>query len=145
MKDIFIDNCCVRFINNPSDSINKNGYKELIKWLMDKDSALVLTKKILNEYHQGLRGCTTCAFIIILDNVKKNKRCSNVNEEKIKIEVNKKAIKKKLTSNPKDHFHILSVMYSVRKKAISKDQNFINDIIKLGGEATEDPDFINYS
>lgn len=137
LKDIFIDTNVIPNFSNPLDK----EYKKLFRWLISynenskhNNAYLAISNKLKNEYSRSLRNSylNTNNFSIIINTLFEQDRFNTISNRRInnfkQKYLNKKYIKRKLTSNKNDREHIPVVMLSDRKYALSLDNNFCRDI-----------------
>lgn len=139
-KDIFIDNNIAKNFTNPMD----DEYIKLVQWLikyntqnLSENSYLVVSNKLLGEYGRtSSTGFTATSIPVIIDKLTREGRLMKVTNTEIKEfqrEYFTKKILKNLRSNKNDHDHIPVVLLSDRKYALSRDENFIYDLVHFPG------------
>lgn len=135
MKDIFIDNCCSPWFNNPLGP----DIKKLILWLRNGNSStptlrttLCVSKKLINEYKASNQGCQVQSSIpILIDLLLREGRLNNIEEKAIQ-KLKSRAFKNvNLVSNKKDHHHIALVLLSFRRIALTTDKKLTTDLSKF--------------
>lgn len=139
MNDIFIDNNIACRFSNPMDK----EMVKLIDWLVnckspeDKKAVLVISKKLLNEYHASCRDAQSNTSIpVIIGTLQQEGRLRNISNNQIKDFQSTyftKAIQNKLQSNNEDRNHIPVVLLSDRKFALTLDRKFATDLINFPG------------
>ncbi len=153
-KDIFIDNdCASKHFSNPV----QEQYKDLIRWLIeyekdsDDNAYLVVSQKLLVEYNRSCRGATSSSSMPnIIAKLTKEQRIIKVDNASLKALAPKILTKKrlkKLTCNKEDHAHIITVLVSDRKMALTEDQKLFNDLVAISGYKTivaMNPNELNY-
>lgn len=142
-KDIFIDNNLASKFTNPQDK----EYLRLTKWLLDFDiddienkdnyAHLVVSKKLLVEYYRSSMGASSSTAIpIIINKLQQQGRLvviSNKEIKEFKQDHYSKITEKKFRSNNEDRELIPVVLLSVRKYALSYDDNFTHDLENFPG------------
>lgn len=140
MKDIFIDNNIAKNFANPADE----EYKRLIEWLQafeegSQDNAfLVVSRKLLMEYIRSSQNAAldnTNIQVIIALLTRQGRLNSIINEDikNFKAKHFTKAVEKRLRSNSEDRDHIPAVLLSERKMALTRDDNFLHDLLNFPG------------
>ena len=128
-KDIFVDNNVAKNFCNPLDI----EYRAFIKWLY-KEGALVVSNKVIVEYHRSTSHSYSCTnIIVIIDRLLRDGRLNKISNYALKRFAIKKHILNTLRSNPKDHEHLKIVLLSVRKLALSMDKSFRFDVNNYPG------------
>lgn len=139
-KDIFIDTNIAKNFSNPMDV----EYKNLIRWLMKYhpqnvigNAYLMVSNKLLGEYSRSISSPTGGTNIwVIIDKLTREGRLIKTRNEDIK-EFQRKhftnKVVKALRSNKEDHDHIPVVLLSDRKYALSRDDDFIYDLVHFPG------------
>ncbi|MCU0425773.1 MAG: hypothetical protein MUF71_09135 [Candidatus Kapabacteria bacterium] len=138
-KDIFIDNNIAKNFANPLDP----EYKKLLKWLMEnhpddeQKSCLVVSQKLLAEYHRSSLHATSATNIAALINTllreKRLKKISNDQIKQFKQEHFTKQVEKKMLSNNEDRDHIPVVLLSHRRFALTFDKGLTQDLENFPG------------
>lgn len=143
MKDIFIDNDAATNFLNPQ----QEQYKALFKWLMS-EGYLVVSQKLLAEYHRTSGACCLAVNICtVVAELTKRGRLVRFGKDNLGQFPIPKRVERKLKSNQKDRVHLKTVLLSVRKYALSMDQNLCDDINNFPGYvalARSDPQAIPY-
>lgn len=140
MKDIFIDNNVAKNFANPLDP----EYKRLIAWLIafnENDIAnnahLVVSDKLLAEYGRTAGFAYSATNItVIIGKLTREGRIVKIGNQKIKEFKRRyftKTVVRRLTCNREDRNHIPVVLLSHRKYALSRDDNFRNDLESFPG------------
>ncbi len=78
IKDLFVDNNIAKNFKNPADP----EYERLIKWLYE-DGHLVLTQKLLKEYHDSNRGNYGQSILSIIARLTKEERIVMISNEQL--------------------------------------------------------------
>jgi hypothetical protein len=134
-NDLFIDNNIAKSFSTPLDP----EYKKLIEWLRkrnentpEKDAHLVISSKLVAEYHRSNLNNSAATNILTLVNIlTKQGRINKITNTQIKDFQQKhftKAVEKKLKCNHEDREHIPVVLLSDRKFALAIDKNFCADL-----------------
>jgi hypothetical protein len=139
-KDIFIDTNIAKNFSNPMDV----EYKKLIRWLMKNDpenvignAYLMVSNRLLGEYSRSISYPADGTNIwVIIDKLTREGRLIKITNAEIKefqrSHFTKKVVKD-LRSNKEDHAHIPVVLLSDRKYALSRDEDFIYDLVHFPG------------
>lgn len=143
-KDIFIDNNIAKNFTNPADT----AYKDLIQWLKEY-GYLCVSSGILTEYHRSNIGnFGNSAITTIIDILIRKNRLINIKNNQIKEYQNSKVYRQKenqLQSNREDREHIAVVMLSDRKKALTLDKKFEEDLSLFGADVANKPFYSFYT
>ncbi len=134
-NDIFIDNNIAKSFSTPLDP----EYIKLIAWLRkrnadapQKDAFLVLSNKLIGEYHRSnLHSSAASNILTLVSILTKQGRIHKISNESIKAFQQKhftKAVERRLRSNHEDRGHIPVILLSDRKFALAIDQNFCKDL-----------------
>jgi hypothetical protein len=140
MKDIFIDNCIIKFVKTPVDE----KYKLFVTWL-NTEGALVTSNKLIQEYYSGDN-----TLQVIIDRLTREGRINKIKNDELKRFNFTKTQINSLRSKSNDLEHLKAVLLSYRKIAISIDTNFIHDINnypkleRIKPTAADCPTKINY-
>ncbi|MCY7360421.1 MAG: hypothetical protein LH609_23775 [Rudanella sp.] len=119
IKDLFVDNNIAKNFKNPADP----EYERLIKWLFEKGH-LVLTQKLLKEYHDSNRGNYGQSILSIIARLTKEERIVMISNEQLEILRFSKTIDKKCLKLNKDYWHLKAILLSNRKMAVIIDKAF---------------------
>ena len=144
-NDIFIDNNVAKNFKNPIDP----HYKRLVEWLFEKGH-LVLSQKLLQEYHSSNRGNWGQSIIAIINHLTKEERIVPISNEQMHNLRFSKVAEKRLTCNAEDRWHLKAVLLSHRKIAVIIDvalRNDVNNHPNFDGvkpEAVSRPEEIDY-
>lgn len=118
-KDLFVDNNVAKNFKNPADP----EYRKLMAWLF-REGHLVLTQKLLIEYHDSNRGNFGQSIFTIINQLTKDGRTVRFENEELKaVKFSKKLDEKCLRLN-KDYWHLKAILLSNRKMAIIIDKAF---------------------
>ncbi|GAB3223823.1 hypothetical protein [Spirosoma arcticum] len=145
IKDLFVDNNIAKNFKNPANS----EYEKLIKWLFE-EGHLVLTQKLLKEYHDSNRGNYGQSILSIIARLTKDERIVMVSNDQLKALTFSKTINKKCLKLNKDYWHLKAILLSNRKMAIIIDKAFrdaVNSHPKYEGvkpQAVARPEEIDY-
>ena len=123
MQDLFLDTSIVKHFIPPMQP----SYKELYTWLRSTGT-LVVSTKLKIEYIRGLSGHQGDSIIVLIDFLTRKGRLNEINSDRIKNFKIKKGIKRRMRSNVEDHHHIITILLSNRKLAVSADANFRHDV-----------------
>lgn len=156
LKDIFIDNNIAKNFAHPLDP----QYKKLVKWLFysyhpseaDKNAYLVVSQKLLNEYHSTCRLCVSNTSIVAIVNTMliqgRLRKFSHEEISNFKRIHYKPRVKRMLRCNcPDKEHHIPTVLMSDRKYALVGDNKLKADLVNFPGFrclATKRPEAIPY-
>ena len=119
IKDLFVDNNIAKNFKNPANP----EYEKLIKWLFE-EGHLVLTQKLLKEYHDSNRGNYGQSILSIIARLTKDERIVMVSNDQLKSLTFSKTIDKKCLKLNKDYWHLKAILLSNRKIAIIIDKAF---------------------
>jgi len=119
IKDLFVDNNIAKNFKNPADP----EYERLIKWLFEKGH-LVLTQKLLKEYHDSNRGNYGQSILSIIARLTKEERIVMISNEQLDALRFSKTIDKKCIKLNKDYWHLKAILLSNRKMAVIIDKAF---------------------
>lgn len=119
IKDIFIDNNVAKNFKNPVDP----HYKKLIDWLYETGH-LVLSQKLLKEYHDSNRGNWGQSIITIINRLTKDERLVSISNDQMESLRFPKRLDEKYQRLNKDYWHIKAILLSNRKVAIIIDSAF---------------------
>ncbi|MCP5103556.1 MAG: hypothetical protein GY950_09265 [bacterium] len=141
-KDIFIDTNIAKNFSNPMDK----EYRKLIQWLMTfnpddlgKNAYLVVSNKLLAEYNRSVLSSTSTIgtnIHVIIGKLNREGRLiiiKNAGIKEFQREHFTRKVIKKLRSNNEDRDHIPVVLLSDRKFALSRDDDFIYDLLHFPG------------
>ncbi|GAB4014497.1 hypothetical protein GCM10028808_37120 [Spirosoma migulaei] len=149
IKDLFVDNNVAKNFKNPADP----QYEKLIQWLYS-EGHLVLSQKLLKEYHDSNRGNYGQSILSIIARLTKDERIVMISNEQLKALSFPKKLEQKCLRLDKDYWHLKAILLSNRKIAIIIDQRFrdaVNIHPKFDGVQTiavarpEEVDYENYT
>src|SRR5262245_9038820 len=130
-KDILVDSTVAKNFCNPLDP----HYKEFVHWLFES-GALVVTQRLLVEYHRTCAASTSATNIVAL--VDYQMRCGRLRRFR-KTDLSRVRFssrqKRELRSNKADHDNLKAVMLSFRKFALSHDEKFRHDVNNFPGHS----------
>lgn len=145
-KDIFIDNNIAKNFKNPADP----EYQKLMGWLF-KEGHLVITQKLLLEYHASNQGNFGQSIFTIIDQLTRDGRLVAISNEEMKAVKFPKRLDEKCLKLNKDYWHLKAILLSNRKIAIIIDKAFrdaVNSHPKFDGiqaSAVARPEEIDYA
>lgn len=142
IRDVFVDDCVAARLENPLDP----KLRGFLSWLRERGS-LVLSKKIVAEYHGSLSRGGSSTFIAVLSQLQREGREVFFSNEVLKAYKFSKALERTLRSNKKDWWHLKAVVLSPRRLAVSFDVAFLADINSFPGvvaKASRDPESLDY-
>lgn len=119
IKDLFVDNNVAKNFKNPADP----QYEKLIQWLYD-EGHLVLSQKLLKEYHDSNRGNYGQSILSIIDRLTKDERIVMISNEQLKALTFPKKLEEKCLQLNKDYWHLKAILLSNRKMGIIIDKAF---------------------
>lgn len=149
IKDLFVDNNVAKNFKNPADP----EYDKLIQWLFN-EGHLVLSQKLLKEYHDSNRGNYGQSILSIISRLTKEERIVMISNEQLEALTFPKTIDKKCLKLNKDYWHLKAILLSNRKAAIIIDKAFrdaVNNHPKFDGVQAcavarpEEIDYKNYT
>ena len=131
IMDVLVDNTVAKNFCYPADE----HYKAFIKWLFDS-GVLVVTRSLLNEY------TATCAtsssntsMPAIIGHLMQQRRLTKFSKSTLQAFRFTASFQRSLRSNRKDHDNIKAVMLSIRKYALSHDDDFRHDVNNCPGHS----------
>ena len=145
IKDLFVDNNVAKNFKNPADP----EYQKLMVWLF-KEGHLVLTPKLLAEYHSSNQGNFGQSIITIINQLTISGRLVRISTEEMKAVKFPKRLDEKCLKLNKDYWHLKAILLSNRKIAIIIDKAFrdaVNNHPKFDGVqacAVARPEEIDY-
>jgi hypothetical protein len=143
MKDIFVDNNVAKSFANPMTQ----EYKDLVAWLMH-DGALVVSNKLLAEYFRSSgHAASSTSIAVIVNHLVSNGRLNKISNKQLSEFKFRKHVERSLRSNRLDWPHLMTVLLSIRRLAITIDQGLsydINNYPGVGATAVQCPSEIDY-
>ena len=145
IKDLFVDNNVAKNFKNPADP----AYQKLMNWLFT-EGHLVITQKLLLEYHASNRGNFGQSIFTIIDQLTRDGRLVKISTEEMKTMQFPKRLDEKCLKLNKDYWHLKAIILSNRKVAIIIDKAFrdaVNNHPKVDGVqacAVARPEEIDY-
>lgn len=145
IKDLFVDNNVAKNFKNPADP----QYEKLIQWLYN-EGHLVLSQKLLKEYHDSNRGNYGQSILSIIARLTKDERIVMISNEQLKALNFPKKLDEKCQRLDKDYWHLKAILLSNRKMTLIIDQRFrdaVNSHPKFDGVqayAVARPEEIDY-
>jgi hypothetical protein len=128
-KDILVDNSIAKNFCNPLDP----HYKRFIEWLFT-EGELVVTQRLIVEYHGSTAASASATNIVaIIGKLLSDGRLRKVTKQELTTFRISNRVAKKLRSNENDWDYVKAVMLSVRKFALSLDNNFVTDVNTFPG------------
>ncbi|CAN5244421.1 hypothetical protein BH09BAC4_BH09BAC4_49670 [soil metagenome] len=149
IKDLFVDNNVAKNFKNPADP----EYQKLMTWLF-KEGHLVLTPKLLAEYHSSNQGNFGQSITTIINQLTISGRLVRISTEEMKAIKFSKRLDEKCLKLNKDYWHLKAILLSNRKIAIIIDKAFrdaVNNHPKFEGVQAsavvrpEELDYQNYT
>lgn len=119
IKDLFVDNNVAKNFKNPADP----AYQRLMKWLFTA-GYLVITPKLLAEYHASNQGNFGQSIFTIIDQLTRDGRLVKISTEEMKAVKFPKRLNEKCLKLNKDYWHLKAILLSNRKMAIIIDKAF---------------------
>lgn len=144
MKDILVDNNVGKNFCNPLDP----EYKNFIEWLF-REGALVVTVKLMQEYIASSGASSSPTNMpAIIDKLLREGRLNLIANKVLKAFRISRRTERFLIANRSDWNYLKAVMISLRKYALSLDDNFRYDVNNFPGytaRAEARPQDIPYS